>query len=215
MKNIIQVAIDSPAAAGAGTQAKLIAKHYKLFHLDTGKIYRFLGKLKIKYKNKFNYTLINQKMKKIKIHNLNDKSLLSNKVAMEASIIAKDPKIRKIVHNFQIKCAYNPPKKFNGSILDGRDITSVIMKDAMFKFFITAEVKTRAFRRFKELKSLKRKISYNDVLKSIKKRDKNDYNRKYSPLKKTKDSILINTTNLTKKACFLKIKKIMDKKLKI
>ena len=133
---------------------------------------------------------------------------------MEASIIAKDPKIRKIVHNFQIKCAYHPPRKFNGSILDGRDITSVIMKDAMFKFFITAEVKTRAFRRFKELKSLKRKISYNDVLKSIKKRDKSDYNRKYSPLKKTKDSILINTTNLTKTACFLKIKKIMDNKLK-
>ena len=215
MKSLIQVAIDSPAAAGAGTQAKLIAKHYKLFHLDTGKIYRFIGKLKINNKNKFNYLLIKKEMKKFKVSNLNNKSLLSNKVAMEASIVAKDPKIRKIVHNFQIKCAYHPPRKFNGSILDGRDITSVIMKDAMFKFFITARVKTRAFRRFKELKSLKRKISYNDVLKSIKKRDKNDYNRKYSPLKKTKDSILINTTNLTKKACFLKIKKIMDKKLKI
>ena len=215
MKNLIQVAIDSPAAAGAGTQAKLIAKHYKLFYLDTGKIYRFIGKLKINFENKFNYLLIKKEMKKFKIKNLNDKSLLSNKVAMEASVVAKDPKIRKIVHDFQIKCAYHPPRKFNGSILDGRDITSVIMKDAMFKFFITARVKTRAFRRFKELKSLKRKISYNDVLKSIKKRDKNDYNRKYSPLKKTKDSILINTTNLTKKACFLKIKKIMDKKLKI
>ena len=207
MKNLIQVAIDSPAAAGAGTQAKLIAKHYKLFYLDTGKIYRFIGKLKIKHKNKFNYLLINKEIKKFKIKNLTDKSLLSNKVAMEASIVAKDPKIRKIVHNFQIKYAYNPPKKYNGSILDGRDITSVIMKDAMFKFFITAEVKTRALRRFKELKSFKRKISYNDVLKSIKKRDKSDYNRKYSPLKKTKDSILINTTNLTKTACFLKIKK--------
>ena len=215
MKNLIQVAIDSPAAAGAGTQAKLIAKHYKLFHLDTGKIYRFIGKLKIKNRNKFNYILIKKKMKKFKINNLSDKSLLSNKVAMEASIVAKDPKIRKIVHNFQIKCAYYPPKKFNGSILDGRDITSVILKNAIFKFFITANVKTRALRRFKELKSLKRNISYNDVLKSIKKRDKSDYNRKYSPLKKTKDSILINTTNLTKKACFLKIKKIMDKKLKI
>ena len=215
MKNLIQVAIDSPAAAGAGTQAKLIAKHYKLFHLDTGKIYRFIGKLKIRNRNKFNYILIKKKMKKFKINNLSDKSLLSNKVAMEASIVAKDPKIRKIVHNFQIKCAYYPPKKFNGSILDGRDITSVILKNAIFKFFITANVKTRALRRFKELKSLKRNISYNDVLKSIKKRDKSDYNRKYSPLKKTKDSILINTTNLTKKACFLKIKKIMDKKLKI
>ena len=65
--------------------------------------------------------------------------------------------IRKIVHNFQTKCAYRPPSKFNGSVLDGRDITSVIMKDAMFKFFITANVKTRALRRFRELKSLKKK----------------------------------------------------------
>ena len=125
------MAIDSPAAAGAGTQAKLIAKHYKLFHLDTGKIYRFIGKLKIDNENKFNYLLIKKEMKKLKVDNLNDKGLLSNKVAMEASIVAKDPKIRKIVHNFQIKCAYHPPRKFNGSILDGRDITSVIMKDAM------------------------------------------------------------------------------------
>ena len=214
MKNFIQVAIDSPAAAGAGTQAKLISKHYKLFYLDTGKIYRFIGKLKIKHKKKFSYSLIKKRIRKIQIKHLNCRSLLSNKVALEASIVAKDPKIRKIVYNFQIKCAYRPPKKFNGSILDGRDITSVIMKDAMFKFFITAEVKTRALRRFKELKSLKRKISYNEVLKSIRKRDKSDYNRKYSPLKKTKDSILINTTNLTKRSCFLKIKKIMDKKLK-
>ena len=87
------------------------------------------------------------------------------------------------------------------------------MKDAMFKFYITAKVEVRAQRRFKELKSLKKKVSYQEVLKSIKKRDKSDFNRKYSPLKKTKDSILINTTNLSKRACFLKIKQIMDKKL--
>ena len=109
----------------------------------------------------------------------------------------------------------SPPAKFNGSILDGRDITSVIMKDTIFKFFITANIQTRAKRRYKELKSLNKKITYKEVLKSIKIRDKNDYNRKISPLKKTKDSILINTTNLTKRACFLKIKKIIDKKLKI
>ena len=83
----------------------------------------------------------------------------------------------------------------------------------MFKFFITADIKTRALRRFKELKSINDKISYDDVLKSIKKRDKNDFSRKISPLKKTKDSILINTTNLTKRSCFFKIKQIMDKKL--
>ena len=215
MKKIIKIAIDSPAAAGAGTQAKLIAKHYNLFYLDTGKIYRFIGYEKIKNKKNFNYKFIKKKIKNLKIKKLQNKKLLSNKVATEASIIAKDKKIRKIVHNFQTKCAYNPPKKFKGSILDGRDITSVIVKDATIKFFITANIKIRALRRFKELKSLKRKITYKEVLKSIKKRDKSDYQRRYSPLKKTKDSILINTSNLTKRACFLKIKKIIDKKLKL
>ena len=202
MKKLIQVAIDSPAAAGAGTQAKLIAKHYNLLYLDTGKIYRFIGYLKIKNKKKFNYSFVKKKIDKINLKTLQNKSLLSDRVALEASIIASDKKIRKIVNNFQNKCAYKPPKKFNGSVLDGRDITSVIMKKAMFKFFITADIKTRALRRFKELKSINDKISYDDVLKSIKKRDKNDFSRKISPLKKTKDSILINTTNLTKRSCF-------------
>ena len=214
MSKLIQVAIDSPAAAGAGTQAKLVAKHYNLLHLDTGKIYRFIGNLKIQNKKKFNYTLVRKKINKIKILNLQNRVLLSDRIATEASIVAKDKKIRKIVYDFQIKCANRPPKKFNGSILDGRDITSVIMKNARFKFFITANVNTRALRRYKELKLLNKKITYKEVLKSIKIRDKNDYNRKISPLKKTKDSILINTTNLTKRSCFLKIKKIMDKQLK-
>ena len=88
------------------------------------------------------------------------------------------------------------------------------MPDADFKFFITANVKIRAVRRYKELRSLKKKVSFKEVLKSIKKRDKSDYNRKISPLKKTKDSILINTSNLSKRACFLKIKKIIDRRIK-
>ena len=122
---------------------------------------------------------------------------------------------REIVFCFQHNSAYNPPKKYNGSCLDGRDITYNIVPDADFKFFITANIKTRALRRFKELKKFKKNISYEDVLKSIKKRDKSDLNRKISPLKKTKDSLLINTTNLNKRACFLKIKKIIDRKLNI
>jgi len=99
--------------------------------------------------------------------------------------------------------------------LDGRDITYNIVPDADFKFFINANVKTRALRRYKELKKLKMNISFNEVLKSIKLRDKRDYTRKIAPLKKTKDSVLINTTNLSKRACFLKIKKIIDKKINI
>jgi cytidylate kinase len=209
----IKIAIDSPAAAGAGTQAKLISKHYKLLYLDTGKIYRFLGYYKINNSKKFNSSFIAKKMKNLKMTDLQTKKLLTNEVGMAASIIAKNKKIRKLVHTFQVKCAYNPPKKYNGSCLDGRDITYKIIPNADFKFFITASIKTRAKRRYLELKRLNKKIPYNEVLKSIKKRDKSDYNRRISPLKKTIDSILINTTNLSKKACFLKIKKIIDKKL--
>ena len=109
--------------------------------------------------------------------------------------------------------SYNPPKIFSGSVLDGRDITSVIMKDSMFKFYVTANLEVRARRRFNEFKKLKKRVSYNEVLKSLRKRDKLDKNRKNSPLKKTKDSILINTSKLSKKASFLKIKRIMDNKL--
>ena len=212
-KNIITVAIDSPAAAGAGTQAKLISKHYKLFYLDTGKIYRFIGKLKLENKDKFNYRMIKSKIKNMNISNLKDKELLSNEVAISASIIAKDKKIRDIVHKFQQKCAYQPPNRYKGSVLDGRDIITVQVKDAMFKFFITASLKTRAKRRYDEYKKLNKKISFKDVFKSLKIRDKSDKERKYGPLKKTKDSILINTTKLSKKACFKKIKAIMDKKI--
>ena len=214
-KKKIKVAIDSPAGAGAGTQAKLISKHYDLFYLDTGKIYRLLALYKINNPKKFNYSYIKKKIRRLKMLNFQKKNLLSNEVGLVASKIARNLKIRKLVHNFQIKCAYFPPKKYNGSCLDGRDITYKIIPDAEFKFFISANVITRAKRRYLELRNINPKIDYKEVLKSIKKRDKNDYNRKISPLKKTKDSILINTTNLTKKACFLKIKKIIDKKIKI
>ena len=214
-KNIITVAIDSPAAAGAGTQSKYIAKEYNLQYLDTGKIYRYIGYLKLNNEKKFDYSFVKKKIRTIKIENLKNKKLLSDKVAISASIIAKDKQIRKLVKSFQFNCAYNPPSKFSGSVLDGRDITSVIMKNAMFKFFITANLEVRAKRRYLEFKKLKKKITYKEVLKSLKNRDYLDRNRKHSPLKKTKDSILINTSKLSKKASFYKIKRIMDKKLKI
>ncbi len=212
-KTFLKIAIDSPAAAGAGTQAKLISKHYNLFYLDTGKIYRLIANIKLSQPLKYNHTFIKREMKKLTIKDLQNKKLLSDEIGTLASIIAKDKKIRKLVHAFQIKSAYHPPKKYNGSCLDGRDITYKIIPDANFKFFITARTKVRALRRYKELKALNKKVSFKEVLKSIKKRDKNDYNRKISPLKKTKDSLLINTTNLTKRSCFLKIKQIIDKKI--
>ena len=212
-KNILKIAIDSPAAAGAGTLAKKISNHYKLFYLDTGKIYRYIAFLKLKFPKKFNKKFIKSKIISLKIKKLSNVELLSDKIGNEASIISKSKHIRKLVHNFQLKCAYDPPKKYKGSCLDGRDITYKIIPDADFKFYITASRKVRALRRYNELKKLNKKVVYKEVLKSIKNRDKSDLNRKISPLRKTKDSLLINTTNLNKRACFLKIKKIIDRKL--
>ena len=212
-KNILKIAIDSPAAAGAGTVAKALSKHYNLFYLDTGKMYRVIAYLKLKFPKKFNQRFIKLKIKSLKVKDLSNKILLSNNVGTEASLISKSKNIRKLVYDFQLNFAYNPPKRYSGSCLDGRDITYKIVPDADVKFYITANLKTRAIRRYKELKKLKNKVTYSEVVKSIKNRDKSDFNRKISPLKKTKDSLLINTTNLTKRSCFLKLKKRIDKKI--
>jgi len=93
--NKIKIAIDSPAGAGAGTQSKLISKHYNLFYLDTGKIYCILALYKLKYPNKFNLAYVQKKIKNIKLSELNNKKLLSNEIKIEASIISKNKKIEK------------------------------------------------------------------------------------------------------------------------
>ena len=210
----MKIAIDSPAGAGAGTQSKMLSKHYNLFYLDTGKFYRILAYYKIKNPNKFNLSYVKKKIKEIKLKDLNHKKLLPNEIGIEASKISKNKKIRKLIDNIQKNYAYKPPKRYKGSCLDGRDITYKIIPDADFKFFLTANIKIRAKRRYNELKKLNNKIKFLDVLRSIKQRDLSDYKRKISPLKKTKDAILIDTTNLTIKQCFVKIRNIIDSSIK-
>ena len=98
-----------------------------------------------------------------------------------------------------------------GKIIEGK-INKITEK---FVFLFVEGLKSEPVLDINELKRLKKGITYNEVLKSLKNRDKSDYNRRISPLKKTKDSMLINTTNLSKRACFLKIKKIIDRKINI
>ena len=210
----IKIGIDSPVAAGAGTISKLIAKNYKLLYLDTGKIYRFMARQIIDKKPKNKLKFLKKISKNINLNKLKQRNLLNDDVARLASQIAKDLKVRNLVVRFQKRLAYHPPSKYNGSILDGRDINSKIIKDADFKFYITANIEERAKRRFKEYKSLNKKVKFSEIFKNLKKRDLEDRTRRHSKLKKTKDSILINTTNLSIRESFLKVKKIMDRKLK-
>ena len=105
-KNTIKVAIDSPAAAGAGTQAKLIAKHYNLYYLDTGKVYRLIGKLRLENPMKFNYSLIKKKIKNLKIGDVSEPIILSNGILI---LQIKDTKITEIKTdmNTELKKAIN------------------------------------------------------------------------------------------------------------
>ena len=211
----IKIGIDSPAASGAGTISKMLAKHYNLLYCDTGKIYRYLAKKLIQKKPKNKIAYIKKISKKINLKKLKSKSLLNDEVAYVASQIAQDLRVRKSVLKFQRSLAYNPPSSCNGSILDGRDICTIVIKDADIKFYVTASTKIRAARRFRELKKLGKKVKFQEVLKGIRKRDKADRTRPHSKLKKTRESYLINTSNLTIKESFLKVKNIMDRKLHI
>ena len=212
-KQKIKVAIDSPAAAGAGTIAKAISKHFNLLYLDTGKIYRYIALLKLKNKKNFTYKFLKIKIKNLKLEDLNKKILSNDEIGIMASDLAKNLTIRKMVHSFQIKCAYYFPKKYNGSCLDGRDITYKIIPDAEFKFFVTANTKVRALRRFKELKRKNRKITIKEVKKDLRKRDYSDTTRKHSPLILAKDHVVIRSDILNKPNMVKKMSKKVEEKL--
>ena len=153
------------------------------------------------------------KKKYLKFENYKNKKLIEYHVAQVTSQISKDPHLRKLVFNFQKKIAYNIPQGYSGSILNGRDITHRIIPDATFKFYVTASIFERSRRRTAELKKLGKNVTFKEVFKSLKKRDKSDKNRRYSPLKLGPDSLLINSTRLSITECFLKVKKIIDRRL--
>ena len=211
---IIRIAIDATAGSGSTTLAKKLASHYKLRYLDTGKVYRWCALQIILTKPKNKITFLKKKIKNLNLKKLDDKKLIDDKVAQFTSIIAKNPKIRKLVYNFQKNIAYKIPKKYRGSVLNGRDITYNIIPDATFKFYVTASIFERSRRRTLELRKLGKNVSLQEVSKSLKKRDESDKNRRYSPLKLNPDSLLINTTRLSITRSFLKVKKIIDSKLK-
>ena len=121
----------------------------------------------------------------------------------------KEEEIRNAIINIQ-RDAYDSDK---GLIADGRDMGTIIFPEAALKVFLQASPEVRAERRANQLKEKGMSVIMHDLLEQIQQRDEEDMNRKISPLKKTKDSLLINTTNLNKRACFLKIKKIIDRKI--
>lgn len=202
------IAVDGPAASGKGTLAKKIAEYFDLAHLDTGKLYRFVGYKLLEQginpeniKEGKNLEFATKAARNIKLQDLTSTNLSSEDIGKAASIVSAIPEIRKALLDFQRKIA----KSSKGAVLDGRDIGTVICPDADYKFFITANIEARAKRRYKELQNKGSAVIYTSVLKDLEERDERDLRRKISPLVPAEGAIYIDTTNLDVDTVFEKV----------
>jgi len=203
------VACDGRAASGKTTAAKLVSKKYNLHFLSSGLLYRYVSyKLLLKNKLLNKNIYIKKIIKKITLNKLKNKKLFKENVTRYAAEIAKSKKIRKLLGKYQKKFS-----KQNHVCIEGRDIGSVICPNADVKIFFKCDVNVRAKRRWHEYKKNQPTITLREVKKALKIRDYLDINRKHSPLRASKDSIVIDTSKLSKKQMLSKISKIVEKKL--
>jgi len=194
------LAIDGPAGAGKSTIAKTLAKRLGYVYIDTGAMYRattykalsleinlndseafdFLDSTDFEFKNGELY------MDRVNMTTLNRRKEVSDNVSLVASHI---PVRNKLVH-LQQEIAAN-----NNVVMDGRDIGTVVLKEADLKVFLTASVEVRAKRRYDELLSLGNKVNLSNLEQDIKRRDAFDSTRKYNPLKQAEDALYIDTSD--------------------
>jgi len=213
----ISVAIDGPAGAGKSTIAKLVGEKYDLMYINTGAMYRAVA-LQAK-ENNLSPEKINEICDLIcnmEMHFENDDLILNGENIQEkitmpniSSIVsgyASIPEVRSIL----VKLQRDMSSKFD-VIMDGRDIGTVVLKDAKFKFFLTASPEERAKRRFKELQERNLECSYDQILKDIIDRDYKDTHRATDPLRKADDAIEIDTTSLDINGVVNKINEHIEK----
>ena len=211
LKNKIKILIacDGGAASGKTTAGKLISQKYNLEFLSSGLLYRYVSFKLLSQKKKLRkISYIKKISSNITLKKLKNEKLFNQEVTQHASEIAKSKKVRNYLKTFQKNFA----KKQNVCI-EGRDIGRVICPNADIKFFFTCNLKIRAKRRWNEYRKNSSNISLLAVQKALKIRDYSDINRKHSPLRASKDSIVIDTSKLSKKQMLSKISKIIDKKL--
>lgn len=198
----ISVAIDGPAGAGKSTIAKLVAKEFDLMYINTGAMYRAVAlKSQENGLSEDKVSEICSLAQNMEMHFENDDLVLNGEniqdqitmpeISAIVSAYASIPEVRTIL----VKLQRDMSNKFN-VIMDGRDIGTVVLKDAPFKFFLTASPEERATRRFKELQGRNIECGYDDILKDIIERDYKDTHRAVDPLRRADDAIEIDTTGL-------------------
>ena len=200
------IACDGESASGKSTAAKLISKKYKLLLINSGLLYRYASKEIINYKPKNSISFLKKKFKNISYKKIVKFNLHSEQISNHAAIIAKNKNIRKIINTFQMKLI----KKNKKICVEGRDIASKILaKDPKYDlaFYFKCNIKVASYRRWLDIK---KKVSLQNVRKSLIKRTSMDKKRKNSPLVKVKNAILIRTDKLTKKQVLSKMSEHID-----
>jgi cytidylate kinase len=183
------IAVDGPAAAGKGTIARALAKHFGFHFLDTGALYRMVGLAAIRAGGEpITTPAAIAAALSLDPTSFTDAELRTEKVGAAASIVAVIPEVRAALLEFQRNFARKPP----GAVLDGRDIGTVVCPDAHAKLFITASAEVRARRRQMELGS----GDYEAVLAEIRARDARDSQRATAPLVAAKDAVTLDTSEM-------------------
>jgi len=226
MNKTIKIAVDGHSSCGKSTLAKDLAKYFGFLYIDTGAMYRAVTLFAIRkgvFKNdKEDYDLLLKNLSEINIEfkqTSKDKTeiflngenveyeIRNLEVSSKVSPIATVPEVRTLLVDLQRKMSEN-----KSVVMDGRDIGTVVFPNAEVKLFVTADVETRAKRRFDELKQKDMDVDYESILKNITERDFIDQNREVSPLKKAEDAILIDNSTLSiKQQLDLAVKIIKEK----
>ena len=193
----IVIAIDGLAGSGKGTIAKNISSFYNFPHLDSGILYRSVAYLCHKGgENVFDEKRVLKYAQNLNIEEIDVDKLRTEEIDQISSKISSFSSVRESLKIFQLNFKKIHSDK-SGIVIDGRDITTVIIPDAEIKFYVTASLKDRANRRFEELVLNNPKIDKKLVIKELQKRDQRDMERSVAPLKIAKDAIVIDTSDLT------------------
>ena len=198
------IAIDGPSGSGKSTTARLLAQQLNITHIDTGAMYRVVTWGLIREGIDINNRLrLKAFLEKISISYINANQILLNgelasseirkkEVTSNVSAVSSLDEVRQSLVKFQREIGVGID-----CVIEGRDIGSVVFPDADFKFFLTADLEVRSLRRQAELKKIGENLSLDEIKASIQKRDYIDSTRDSSPLVRSKDAILIDSTDLT------------------
>ena len=201
------VAIDGPAAAGKGTLAARLARHFGLPYLDTGLLYRVVGKrVAERGLNPDDAAAAARAAESLDPEELRNPALRGHEAGELASRVAVHPEVRRALLAFQKDFARRP----GGAVLDGRDIGTAVVPDADIKIYVTATAAVRAKRRTDELRAKGRDIAYETILDEIMARDARDAGRASAPLAIAPDAVILDTSALDADSAFEKAVAIVE-----